>query len=177
MRDHILNNSKIYKYSFNCISGFIIFNKEMYEAHDALTCIGEKNFIDDKNRFKFSNQHFLKNNDELTKLFADLPEALENNFNFHLRFNFKPKKSKPILPSIANQSGNSPEKELYNQAKSGLENRINNFVKKTNTSQSNQQLQKIYTDRLNHELNIINSMDYASYFLIVSDYIKWAKKN
>ena len=175
--NHILNCSKIYNIPLIASQEVFYIQKEMYEAHDALICIGQKNFVDDKNRFKFSNQHFLKNNDELTKLFADLPEALENNFNFHLRFNFKPKKSKPILPSIANQSGNSPEKELYNQAKSGLENRINNFVKKTNTSQSNQQLQKIYEDRLNHELNIINSMDYASYFLIVSDYIKWAKKN
>ena len=72
----------------------------MYEAHDALVCIGEKSFIDDKNRFKFSDQHYFKDNDDLSTLFSDIPEALENNYNFHLRFNFKPKKSKPILPSI-----------------------------------------------------------------------------
>ncbi len=175
--NHILHYSKIHNVPLIASQEVFYIQKEMYEAHDALMCIGQKNFIDDKNRFKFSNQHFLKNNDELIKLFTDLPEALENNFNFHLRFNFKPKKSRPILPSIANQSGNSPEKELYNQAKRGLENRINNFVQKINTSQSNQELQKIYGDRLDHELNIINSMNYASYFLIVSDYIKWAKKH
>ena len=62
--------------------------------HDALRCIGEKKFIDDKNRFKLSDQHFLKNND-ISKLYADIPEALENNYNFHLRFNFKPKKLNP----------------------------------------------------------------------------------
>ena len=50
----------------------------MYEAHDALTCIGEKEFIDNKGRFKYSNQHFLKKNEDLTKLFSDIPEALEN---------------------------------------------------------------------------------------------------
>ena len=102
----------------------------MYEAHDALRCIGEKNFVDDKNRFKLSNQHYIKNNYELEKLYADIPEALENNYNFHLRFNFKLKKSKPILPSIANKHSNSPEDELLRQAKNGLENRFKNFILK-----------------------------------------------
>ena len=69
----------------------------MYEAHDALVCI-EKKFVDDKERFRFSNQHYLKSQDELEILYSDIPEALENNYNFHLRFSFKPKKSKPILP-------------------------------------------------------------------------------
>ena len=65
----------------------------------------------------------------MTELFADLPEALENNYNFHLRFNFKPKKSKPILPSIGNLESNSPEEELTKQAKEGLNNRIKNDLK------------------------------------------------
>ena len=60
-------------------------NQDMYEAHDALRCIGEKNFIDDKNRFKLSDQHYLKKGNELTKLYSDIPEALENNYNFHLK--------------------------------------------------------------------------------------------
>ena len=63
----------------------------MHEAHDALTCIGDKKLIEDKNRFKYSNQHYFKNHEELSMLYSDIPEALENNYNFHLRFNFKPK--------------------------------------------------------------------------------------
>ena len=55
--------------------------------------------------------------DELLKLYSDIPEALENNYNFHLRFHFKPKKSKPILPSIANKESSSPEEELSKLAK------------------------------------------------------------
>ena len=93
----------------------------MYEAHDALRCIGEKSFVDDKNRFKLSNQHFLKKTMDLINLYKDIPEALENNYNFHLRFSFKPKKSKPILPSIANSHSDTPEDELLKQAKNGLE--------------------------------------------------------
>ena len=152
-------------------------HQEMYEAHDALRCIGEKNYIDDKNRFKLSDQHYLKKNNELKNLYSDIPEALTNNYNFHLRFNFKPKKSKPILPSITHANNGSSEDELHNQANKGLEKRIQNFILKRNKSKSEDEIKKIYNDRLNHELNIINSMDYASYFLIVSDYIKWAKNN
>ena len=151
--------------------------QEMYEAHDALRCIGEKNFVDDKNRFKLSNQHFLKQNNDLKKLYSDIPEALENNYNFHLRFNFKLKKSKPILPTISSKNSDTPENELSRQALEGLNYRINNFILKKNLSQSENEIKKTYKDRLNHEINIINSMDYASYFLIVSDYIRWAKKN
>ena len=94
-----------------------------------------------------------------------------------MRFNFKPKKSKPILPSIANNQNKSPEEELKIQAKDGLKQRLKNFIQKKNKLKTLDQLKKIYEDRLNHEINIINSMDYSSYFLIVSDYIKWAKKN
>ena len=137
----------------------------------------KKNFVDDENRFKFSNQHFLKNHEELEKLYSDIPEALENNYNFHLRFNFKPNKSKPILPSITNDNLNSPKEELTKQAQEGLENRMKNFILKKNSSKTHKEIAEIYKDRLDHEINIINSMDYSSYFLIVSDYIKWAKKN
>ncbi len=152
-------------------------NPDMYEAHDALICIGEKNFVSDANRFRYSDQHFLKKNEDIKNLYSDIPEALENNYNFYLRFNFKPKKSKPILPSVAKNQNFSPEKELLKQAKSGLRNRIDNFISKKNTLKTKDQINEIYEDRLEHELNIINSMDYASYFLIVSDYIKWAKRN
>ncbi len=152
-------------------------NQDMYEAHDALVCIGEKNFVDDRNRFKYSNQHFFKSSNDLKILYSDIPEALENNYNFHLRFNFKPKKSKPILPSIESGVNSSPENELLRLAKIGLENRLNNFILKKNNIQKGEQVIQKYEDRLSHEINIINSMDYASYFLIVSDYIKWAKKN
>ena len=174
---YLLNLSKTQGIPLIATQEVFYLKDDMYEAHDALTCIGEKNFVEDKNRFKYSNQHYLKNEEELLKLYADIPEALENNYNFHLRFNYKPKKSKPILPSIANGQSNSPEDELTKQAKEGLENRIKNIIRKKNSKISNEQIKNIYNDRLLHEINIINSMNYASYFLIVSDYIKWAKKN
>ncbi len=161
------------------IAGQEVFYLEpnMAEAHDALICIKEKEFLDDKNRFRYSNQHYLKDTQELEKIYKDIPEALENNYNFPRRFNFKPNKSKPILPSISNDKETSAEKELLRQAEIGLENRLKNFILKKNNNKSDDQIKSIYNDRLLHEIEIINSMDYSSYFLIVSDYIKWAKKN
>ena len=99
--NYLLNNSKTLNIPIIATQEVFYIQKEMYEAHDALKCIGEKSFVEEKNRLKLSDQHFLKKNDEIAKLYSDIPEALENNYNFHLRFNFKPKKSKPILPSIA----------------------------------------------------------------------------
>jgi len=175
--NYLMNVSKSLQLPLIATQEIFYLDKNMYEAHDALICIGEKNFVDDKNRFRYSNQHYLKSHEELEELYSDIPEALENNYNFHLRFNFKPKKSKPILPTIGNKQSNSPEEELSKLAKKGLVNRITNFILKKNKIESKEKILEIYEDRLNHEINIINSMDYASYFLIVSDYIKWAKKN
>jgi len=175
--NHLLNFSMSLDIPLIASQEVYYLKNDMSEAHDALICIGEKNFIDDKNRFKYSDQHYFKKNDELLKLYSDIPEALDNNYNFHLRFNYKPKKSKPILPSIANDKSNTPEEELIKQAKEGLISRIDNFILKKDPKKIKTEIKNIYEDRLTHELNIINSMDYASYFLIVSDYIKWAKKN
>ena len=167
--NYLLNSSKTFGIPLIATQEVFYINNDMYEAHDALTCIGEKKFVDDNNRFRFSNQHYLKKNEELLKLYSDIPEALENNYNFHLRFNFKPKRSKPILPSIANDQNTSPVEVLIKLAKKGLINRIKNFIAKRNTNKTVDQIKNLYEDRLSHELNIINSMNYASYFLIVSD--------
>ena len=175
--NYLLNASKNFNIPLIATQEVFYLDKNMHEAHDALICIGEKKFVEDQSRFKYSDQHFLKSQNEIEKIYSDIPEALENNYNFHLRFNFKPRKSKPILPSIAKNQNNLPEEELSLLAKKGLKNRIDNFVLKKNKGKSKDKIIKIYEDRLSHEINIINSMDYASYFLIVSDYIKWAKKN
>jgi DNA polymerase-3 subunit alpha len=175
--NYLLNISKSLNLPLIATQEIFYLDEDMYEAHDALICIGEKNLVDDKNRFRYNNQHYFKSQNELEKLYSDIPEALENNYNFHLRFNFKPKNSKPILPSIISKKSGSPEDELTKLANLGLENRLENFIVKKNKIKSKVQLKEIYEDRLAHEINIINSMNYASYFLIVSDYIKWAKKN
>ena len=152
-------------------------NKSMHDAHEALICIGQKTYLNDKNRLSFSDQHYFKSSDEMNKLFLDLPEALENNYNLPLRCSFRPISSKPILPNISSEKSGNADQALASYSEEGLINKfINIFKIPKDKIQTNSQF-KIYKERLNHELKIIIEMKYASYFLIVSDYIKWAKNN
>ena len=152
-------------------------SKDMHEAHDALICIKNKTYVNEKNRTRFSNQHYLKNNSEMIELFSDLPEALENNYNFPIRCSFRPLFSKPILPNISSEKGGNAEEILKKDSLDGLKEKFKKIFKIQNEDlSSNKQFTK-YKDRLDHELDIIVEMKYSSYFLIVSDYIKWAKKN
>jgi DNA polymerase-3 subunit alpha len=173
----IIKLSEVYQIPLIATQEIFYLKKDMYEAHDALVCIGQKNFVDDPKRSKFSDQHFIKNNDDMSALFKDIPEALENNYNFPYRFNFKPKKSVPILPTIKTSENTTIEDELLTQAKKGLKNRLENYILKKDSTLDKEKTLNLYEDRLTHELNIINSMNYPGYFLIVSDYIKWSKKN
>src|SRR6056300_1395710 len=149
----------------------------MHEAHDALICIGNKTYVNEKSRIKLSNQHYFKNNSEMTELFADLPEALENNYNFPLRCNFRPLFSNPILPNISSEKDGNADDKLKKDSLHGLKIKFDKvFSVKAKDIESNKTYLD-YKDRLEHELSIIIEMKYSSYFLIVSDYIKWAKNN
>ena len=151
--------------------------KDMHEAHDALTCIGSKTYVNEKNRVKYSDQHYFKTDEEMSSLFSDLPEALKNNFYLPFRCNFRPQFSKPVLPNISSEEGGSADEILKKDSLDGLKDKFLKVFKiDIKSLEKNKDFLK-YTDRLNHELKIIIEMKYPSYFLIVSDYIKWAKKN
>ena len=152
-------------------------DKNMHEAHDALICIKNKTYINEKNRIKYTNQHYLKNNSEMSELFADLPEALENNYNFPYRCSFRPLSSKPILPNISSNEGENADEILKRNSLEGLKEKFEKIFKVQNKQTDSNEIYLQYKDRLDHELDIIIDMKYASYFLIVSDYIKWAKEN
>jgi DNA polymerase III subunit alpha len=152
-------------------------NKDMHEAHDALTCIGNKTYINDKTRIKLSNQHYYKSNSEIIELFSDLPEALENNYNFPLRCNFRPLFSNPILPNISSEKDGNADVILKKDSLNGLKSKFDKIFKIKANNLENNKTYTDYKDRLDHELSIIIEMKYSSYFLIVSDYIKWAKNN
>ena len=150
---------------------------DMHEAHDALTCIGSKTYVNEKNRVKYSNQHYFKSDEEMSSLFSDLPEALKNNFNLPFRCNFRPQFSKPILPNISSEKDGSADLILKKDSFDGLKQKFLKIFKiEENDLETNENFLK-YKDRLDHELKIIIEMKYPSYFLIVSDYIKWAKSN
>jgi len=152
-------------------------DKDMHEAHDALICIGEKTYVNEKKRRKYSDQHYLKSSEQMIEIFSDLPEALENNFNFPYKCSYKPKASLPILPNIRTSKDIDVDQELINLATKGMKEKFNKYVFKQNSDQENKKNLNIYNKRLLHEFNIIKEMRYSGYFLIVSDYIKWAKNN
>ncbi|WP_435148247.1 DNA polymerase III subunit alpha [Candidatus Pelagibacter bacterium nBUS_32] len=152
-------------------------NKDMHEAHDALICIGNKTYVNEKNRIKLSNQHYFKTNSEMTELFKDLPEALENNYNFPLRCNFRPLFSNPILPNISSEKEGNADDILKKDSLHGLKIKFEKIFGIKSNELKNNKTYIDYKNRLDHELSIIIEMKYSSYFLIVSDYIKWAKNN
>ena len=171
-----LNLSKKYNLPIIATNEVYYLDRSMHEAHDALMCIGQKTYINDTNRLKLSNQHYLKSSDEMKELFKDLPEALENNFILPYRCDYRPLPSKPILPNISSENKNN-NKILEKNSLEGLREKFKTIFEINLEKLYNNEKFKLYNDRLNHEIKIISEMNYAGYFLIVSDYIKWAKKN
>ena len=151
--------------------------KDMYEAHDAYICVGEKTYVNEKKRLKYSSEHYLKPSEEMKSLFKDLPDALTNNFNLIKKIKYFPKKCQPLLPNLKNNNIDL-NLAIKEQAYEGLKYRLENFVFKDITDENHKNsLNKLYNSRLKYELEMIIKMKFAGYFLIVSDYVKWAKKN
>ncbi|MFC3084521.1 DNA polymerase III subunit alpha [Tabrizicola soli] len=137
---------------------------EMYEAHDALICIAEGAYVDQQQpRRRLTPQHYFKSEAEMVALFADLPEALENTVEIARRCAYAAQKRKPILPRFADDE----VQELRRQANEGLQARLK-VIPHSATPEE-------YQARLDFELGIIEKMGFPGYFLIVSDFIKWAK--
>ena len=138
----------------------------MYEAHDALICIAEGAYVDQQQpRRRLTPQHYFKSEAEMCALFADLPEALENTVEIARRCAFATYKRAPILPKFADDEVN----ELRRQANEGLQARLA-VIPHSATPEE-------YQARLDFELGIIEKMGFPGYFLIVADFIKWAKDN
>ncbi|GHG16188.1 DNA polymerase III subunit alpha [Paracoccus aerius] len=137
----------------------------MFEAHDALICIAEKAYVDQSQpRRRLTPQHYFKTAEEMAVLFADLPEALENTVEIARRCAFAVKKHAPILPRFADDEVS----ELRRQAREGLERRLAVIPHAVSVEE--------YHQRLEFELGIIEQMGFPGYFLIVADFIGWAKE-
>ncbi len=138
---------------------------ELFEAHDALLCIAQGAYVDQQEgRRRLSAQHYFKSVQEMATLFADLPEALENTVEIARRCAFRAYKRKPILPRFAEDE----VEELKRQARAGLAARLKVIPHAAEVAE--------YEERLEFELGIIEDMGFPGYFLIVADFIKWAKE-
>ena len=140
----------------------------MASAHDAMLCIASSSQIDSADRPRTNEQAFVKSAPMMAELFADLPEATANTLVIAQRCAYAPPKRAPILPSLAgDQEGEA--RMLAEDAKAGLEARLARYDELTDEERAT------YFERLDFEIGIITRMGFPGYFLIVADFIKWAK--
>jgi DNA polymerase-3 subunit alpha len=136
----------------------------MYEAHDAMLCVADGAYVDQAApRRRLTAQHYFKSQEEMVTLFADLPEAVENTVEIARRCAFGAYRRDPILPRFAEDE----VEELRRQAREGLEARLAVIPHAAPVAD--------YEARLDYELGVIEGMGFPGYFLIVADFIKWAK--
>src|SRR5215475_3719853 len=146
---------------------------EDHEAHDALICIAEGKLIADSERPQLSPDYRFKTRAEMATLFADLPEALASTVEIARRCAFRPTTRAPILPRFSiGESGEAVDEaaELRRQAEEGLARRLRLYGIAPGRTEED------YRERLAFELNVIEKMKFPGYFLIVADFIQWAKR-
>ncbi len=149
-------------------------NQEDYEAHEARVCIHEGCALSDPKRGKYySEQQYLRSAHEMTLLFHDLPQALQNSVEISKRCTVSLNLGQHYLPNFPTPAGFTVEDYLSHLARAGLEKRLEYLFPK----QDSQSVRQKYDERLQIELDVINPMGFAGYFLIVADFIQWAKSN
>jgi DNA polymerase-3 subunit alpha len=146
--------------------------RDDYEAHDALICIAEGRLLMDSDRRHLTAEHRFKSRAEMTALFADLPEASASTVEIARRCAFRPRVRTPILPRFSVGGDNRAVDEahaLRERAHAGLARRLAAHGTAPGSTAED------YYQRLSFELGVIEAMKYPGYFLIVSDFIQWAK--
>ncbi len=144
-------------------------DQSMHKAHDALLCISESSFVSVADRRRVTADHYLTTPEEMNARFADLPEALTNTIEIARRCAFRVRTHAPILPSFPTEGGRTEVEELIARAHEGLTDRLASINAAAPEAD--------YRARLDFELDIIKQMGFPGYFLIVSDFIQWAKNN
>ena len=148
--------------------------RDEFEAHEVRVCIHDSRTLDDPRRQRrYSEEQYLKSTDEMALLFKDLPEALENSVEIARRCNVDIVLGNYYLPEYPVPEGKTIEEFFSERSKQGLDNRLE-FIFDTSCAEFPEQ-RKAYDERLEFELGIINSMGFPGYFLIVMEFIQWAK--
>jgi DNA polymerase-3 subunit alpha len=152
--------------------------ESMFEAHDALMCIASGTYVARRDRPRLTAEHRFKNQGEMRALFSDLPEAIENTTVIARRCAVMADARKPILPPFTSAGTSGEAKQLREDAVAGLERRLEAHVFSPGMDgAAREAAAKPYRDRLEYELGVIGQMGFAGYFLIVADFIVWAKRN
>jgi DNA polymerase-3 subunit alpha len=146
-----------------------------FKAHEARVCIAEGYVLNDKRRARaFTDQQYFKTQAEMSALFADLPEALQNSVEIARRCNLSLNLDKPRLPDFPTPGGQGLDEYLRMQAGLGLQQRLAMLYPDPAEREARQ---PEYQERLDFEINTIIKMGFSGYFLIVADFIRWAKEN
>ena len=149
----------------------------VFEAHDALLCIAGGSHLDQSERRRLTPEHGFKSAGQMAELFADLPEALANTLVIARRCAYFPEPVAPILPAYPTEGGRSEAEELRAQAEAGLERLLPDQVLTDEMDEARRQaVARQYRERLAYELSVIEQMGFPGYFLIVADFIQWAKR-
>ncbi|MFC4292163.1 DNA polymerase III subunit alpha [Sphingorhabdus arenilitoris] len=141
---------------------------DFFEAHDAMLCIADGEYVENTDRRKSSRDAWIKTGKQMAELFSDIPEALANTVVIAKRCAIGTPRRKPILPSLAGDL-EGEKQQLRDDAKAGLIKRLEA------AGQRDEKLRQFYFERLEFECNVICDMGFPGYFLIVADFIKWAK--
>ncbi len=141
-----------------------------HRAHDALTCIADSAYLGEDERRRFTDQHYFKSTAEMEALFADVPEALASSVEIARRCAFRLRGRMPILPRFTTEACRDEPAELIAQAEAGLAARLDGLGPEGRAAD-----EETYRARLKFELDVIIQMKFAGYFLIVADFIQWAK--
>lgn len=154
---------------------------KMYEAHDALLCVADGRYVTEADRPRMNPEHRFKSAEEMKLLFRDIPEAIQNTLHIAQRCHIWAPSRTPILPGfrMTDEAGAilSESDALILKAKAGLEARLEKQVFTSEmTAEEREATAKPYRDRLDFELDVIITMKFPGYFLIVSDFISWAKE-
>ena len=147
----------------------------VYDAHDALLCIADGAFLGEENRRRLTPEHRFKSPQEMDVLFRDLPEAIRNTLVIARRCAVMAPLRKPILPRFP--TTRTEEEEIREQSVAGLEQRLAVHVFTPEMDEAKRaEIAAPYRKQLDFELNVIITMGFAGYFLIVADFIRWAKE-
>ncbi len=149
-----------------CDSHYI--NREDREAHDILICVQTGKTVDDANRMTYDGDFSLRDPEELIKVFAETPEAISNTREIADKCDLEIPFEANLLPSFPLPKGKTDAEYLRELCQKGIPVRY---------PKASPEKMKIITERMNYELSVINDMGFSSYFLIVSDYVNWAKEN
>ena len=148
-----------------------------YEAHEARVCIHDGYALSDPRRnTSYTAQQYLRSADEMVALFNDLPQALQNTVEISKRCTVKLDLGNNYLPNFSIPDGSSVEEYLSHLAVKGLDDRLTQLSRRQ-TIDALKPVRSPYEQRLQLELGVINKMGFAGYFLIVADFIQWAKQN